>query len=113
MYANNELMFPNYIIPMVRDMRGPEWRGLVDSIQELPDDDPEKAAFVLMMIRLNGCLDCETDSYRAMRGCAMCAAQTLRRHKGTDDELLAEYNRALVDMLKFIEEQEEAARRIA
>ena len=50
MYANNELMFPNYVIPISRDMRGEEWRKLVDHVLELSDDHPEKLAFVLMMI---------------------------------------------------------------
>ncbi len=114
MYTNNELLFPNYVIPVLRDMRGPGWRQLVDHVLQLPDDHPESIAFVLMMIRLNGCLECETDSYRAMRGCAMCATQTLRRFRGTDRELLDAYHQALADLQEFlVGEQQEEARRIA
>jgi hypothetical protein len=51
-----------------------------------------------MMIRLNGCLSCETDSYRAMRGCAACAVQTLRRFKGSDRELTRAFQQALDDV---------------
>lgn len=109
MYTNNELMFPNYVIPMLRDMRGAAWRNLIDRVADLSSRDPEKLAFVLMMMRLNGCLDCETDSYRAMRGCALCSAQTLRRFKGSDDELLAAYDEALADMREYLAAQEEAA----
>ncbi len=111
MYTNNELLFPNYVIPVLRDMRGPEWRDLIDRVADLADDDPEKLAFVLMMMRLNGCLDCETDSYRAMRGCALCAAQTLRRFGGSDDDLLDAYGEALDDVRAFLAAQEEAAER--
>ena len=113
MYTNNELLFPNYLIPMVRDMRGAEWRALVDRVIELPERDPEVVAFSMMMVRLNGCMECETDSYRAMRGCGMCVAQTLRRYKGSDDDLLAIYNKALVDVMKFMEEKAEKIRKIA
>jgi hypothetical protein len=113
MYTNNELLFPNYVIPVLRDQRGEKWRNLIDSVVDLPDDAPQKMAFVLMMIRLNGCLDCETDSYRAMRGCAMCATQTLRRFKGSDDDLLEKYNAALADLEEWLEEQGEGSRRIA
>lgn len=114
MYANNEILFPNYVIPVLRDMRGPEWSKLVDRVIPLPDDDPEKLAFVLMMIRLNGCLDCETDSYRALRGCALCAMQTLRRYKGSEQELLDTYARALEDVEEYLADQEaEKNRRIA
>jgi hypothetical protein len=107
MYTNNELMFPQYVIPVIRDMRGEEWQRLVDEVADLPDDHPKLLAFVLMMIRLNGCLECETDSYRAMRGCAMCATQTLRRYKGPDQELLDAYSQALEDVEEFLTEQAE------
>jgi hypothetical protein len=114
MYTNNELLFPNYVIPMLRDMRGSEWRELVDRVVNLPPGHPELLAFSLMMIRLNGCLECETDSYRAMRGCAMCALQTLRRYKGTDRDLLKIYEKALAEVQVFVTEQEaESAPRIA
>ena len=110
MYANNELMFPNYVIPVLRDMRGPEWRDLVDRVMGLPEVHPEFVAFVLMAIRLNGCLECETDSYRAMRGCAMCATQTLRRFKGADRELIRMYERAIEDVQDYLADQEEDVR---
>jgi hypothetical protein len=102
MYANNELLFPTYIIPILRDQRGPEWRKLIDRVVGLPEDHIEVLAFVLMMIHLNGCIACETDSYRAMRGCGLCAMQTLRRFKGSDQELLASYEKALEDVRRYI-----------
>jgi hypothetical protein len=113
MYTNSDLLFPNYVIPVLRDMRGPEWRDLVDHIMTLPETHPEVLGFVLMMIRLNGCMECETDSYRAMRGCAMCATQTLRRSKVSDRELLRSYERALDDVRDYLAEHEEEVARIA
>ena len=94
MYAENELLFPSYVIPKLRDSRGESWAKLVDRVSSLPEDHPESLAFSLMMIRLDGCLSCETDSYRAMKGCTGCALQTLRRYKGPDKELLARYKEA-------------------
>lgn len=105
MYADNELLYPNYVTPLIRDMRGESWQKLVDNVIDRPDNHQSVLAFTLMMIRLNGCMDCETDSYRAMRGCAMCATQTLRRYKGSDDELIDAYDRALADILEFAQEQ--------
>lgn len=107
MYANNELLFPNYAIPLLREMRGEEWRQLVDRVVELPDNHPEVLGFVLMMVRLNGCMECETDSYRAMRGCMLCATQTLRRNKDPDRDLIMAYNKALEDVEVFAAEQAE------
>lgn len=53
---------------------------------------------MLMMIRLNGCLECETDSYRAMKGCDACAIQTLRRYKGPDSDLMKLFQQALAEI---------------
>jgi hypothetical protein len=103
MYSDNEILFPNAIIPRTREMRGDQWTELVDRVTDLPDDHPEKMAFVLTMIRLDGCLDCETDSYRALRGCGLCAAQMLRRFKGLDDDLMDMYDEALFDVEAFLD----------
>ncbi len=101
MYTNNELMFPHYIIPTLKKLRGAEWQTLVEQVAPLSEFHEETLAFMLMMVRLNGCVSCETDSYRAMRGCLACAQQTLRRFKGDDSELIALYQQALVDVRKF------------
>lgn len=101
MYTKNELMFPQYAIQHVRDARGEEWRKLVDHLTMLPETHEEVLAFMLMMIRLNGCLPCETDSYRAMRGCIMCTRQTLRRFKEPDSVLLGLYDEALADVRAY------------
>jgi hypothetical protein len=98
MYTKNELMFPHYAIPRLRDARGPAWRDLVDRVASLPETHEEVLAFMLMMIRLNGCMPCETDSYRAMRGCSMCTLQTLRRFKEPDVALIRMYDEALDDI---------------
>ncbi len=98
MYTQNELLYPHSVTRQLRDLRGSEWRALVDRILQLPEAHEEVLGFCLMMIRLNGCLACETDSYRAMRGCAACAIQTLRRYKGPDRDLIRIYEQALSDL---------------
>ncbi|MBN2303269.1 MAG: hypothetical protein JXQ72_02250 [Anaerolineae bacterium] len=103
MYAKNELMFPQYVIPHLRETRGAVWCALVDRVLALPETHEEALALMLTMIRINGCMSCETDSYRAMRGCVMCSLQTLRRLKETDEELLAMYERALADVRDYLE----------
>jgi hypothetical protein len=81
MYTKNELMFPHHAISSLRRLRGASWKTLVERVITLPECHEETLAFMLMMVRLNGCMACETDSYRAMRGCAACSLQTLRRFK--------------------------------
>jgi hypothetical protein len=102
MYAKNELMFPAYAISHLRSARGPEWRTLVDRVAALPETHEEVLAFMLLMVRINGCMPCETDSYRAMRGCSVCTLQTLRRFKESDDELLRLYREALADVQGYM-----------
>jgi hypothetical protein len=102
MYTNNQLMFPYQVIPALRNLRGNEWKELVDRVLSVPESDEESLAFVLMMVRLNGCMACETDSYRAMRGCDACAIQMLRRYKGPDRELIRVYQQALDDVRRYL-----------
>jgi len=96
MYTDNEILFPHYAIPVLRNQRGaPQWAQLIERLLDKEETSPEILAFMEVMITLNGCLKCETDSYRALRGCTSCAKQELRRFKGSDAELLARYERAL------------------
>jgi hypothetical protein len=102
MYAKNELMFPQYAIAFLRDARGKAWCDLVDRVAALPETHEEVLAFMLMMVRVNGCMPCETDSYRAMRGCTACALQTLRRFKDSDEDLLRMFQDALADVQGYL-----------
>ncbi len=83
-----ELLFPAHIIPSLRDLRGEEWQRLVDRVTALPETHPDSLAFVLMMIELDGCLRCNSNNYKFLRGCYLCATQAVQSFKGTDDELI-------------------------
>jgi hypothetical protein len=102
MYVNTEIMFPPSVIPTLREACGPAWRDLVDRVAGLEDTHPDSLAFSLMMIRLDGCLECETDSFRAMRGCAACALQSVRRFRANERELLRLYQVAQADVSVFL-----------
>ncbi|MDZ4767866.1 MAG: hypothetical protein SGJ24_01965 [Chloroflexota bacterium] len=101
MYANNEILFPSYAIASLGKIRGTGWQALVARVAPLAEQHEDTLAFMLMMVRLNSCLSCETDSFRAMRGCAGCAAQTLRRFKGSDDDLVQLFESALTEVRGF------------
>jgi hypothetical protein len=106
-HLRTDLLFPPRLIPMLRDLRGDPWREFVDQISPLPDTDPDKLAFCLMMIRLNSCLSCVSGSYRFMRGCELCSQQTIARYQGTDEELIALYGQAKADLARYAEGQVE------
>lgn len=101
MYTDNDILFPRHVIPTLKNLRGEDWAALVERVSNLPETHEETLAFMLMMIRVNGCMNCETDSYRAMRGCTACTHQVLRRYKGSDADLIKKFNKALTDVRKF------------
>ncbi len=89
-----ELLFPAHLILCLRDLRGEEWRDLVDQVAALPETHNDSLAFVLMMIELDGCLKCNSNNYKFLRGCFLCATQTVQSFKGSDGELVELYARA-------------------
>ncbi len=98
MYSDNEILFPHYAIPALRNTRDGKWAQLIDQLENKAQTSAEVIGLMSMMIKLNGCLACETDSYRAMRGCTPCARQTLRRCKDSDEELISEYRAEVARM---------------
>ncbi len=93
-YGKYELLFTPHLIPRLRNLRGEEWAQLIDVLSILPENHPDVMAFALMMISLASCLSCEMDSYRAQRGCAVCAQQAIISFKGNDKQLLKRYENA-------------------
>jgi hypothetical protein len=111
-YRKYELMFTPHLTPQLRNLRGEEWRKLVDRLSALPETHPDNLAFAMMMIKLGGCLSCEMDSYRAQRGCATCAKQTVISYKCNDKQLLKRYEtarQALYEQLSDREDLQQAA----
>ncbi|MBV7339703.1 hypothetical protein KFU94_68125 [Chloroflexi bacterium TSY] len=94
MQSKAELLFPAHLISSLRDLRGPEWRDLVDRVSALSETHPDSLSFVLMMIELDGCMKCNSNNYKFLRGCFLCATQTVQSFKGTDQDLLRLYNKA-------------------
>ena len=101
--SDTDLMFPPRVIPLLKGLRGDIWKKLVEEI-ELPETSLAiKAAFTLMMVRLGGCQGCSVDSFRGMRGCTICAKQTIRRFRGADQDLVNQYQQAQSEVEKYLE----------
>lgn len=94
-YPKAELLFPNYLIPELRELRGPGWAQLVDRVLAVDEAHPVSLAFMLMMVELGSCLQCHSESYKFLQGCKICSARTVRCYKGTDEELVALFEQAL------------------
>ncbi len=102
MYPKAELIFPPRLISSLRDLRGPDWAALVERVGKLPETDPESLAFTMMMIRLDGCVKCHEGSFKYMRGCQLCATQTIMQFKGTDADLLELFTKARRDIDAYL-----------
>lgn len=102
MYPKAEILFPPKLIPTLQDLRGPEWAELVGEVSRLPEMHPDVLAFCMMMIQLDGCLNCYAGSYKFMRGCAACARQTIAQYKGGDDELLRHFQKARQEVQAYL-----------
>lgn len=109
MYPKAEILFPAKLIPSLKDLRGQQWADLVAQVSPLPETHPDVLAFCLLMIELDGCLNCYAGSYKFMRGCAACAKQTVIQFKGTDAELLKMYKQAQKDIQSYLKKQERKA----
>jgi len=100
--SDTELLFPTRVIASLGELRTESWRELVKRVSA-PDASPaDQEAFVLMMVRLGGCVGCNADSFRAMRGCTACARQTIRRYKSPDPELIELFNQSYREMKAYL-----------
>jgi hypothetical protein len=96
--SDTEMLFPPRVIPTLKGLRGAAWKNLVEKVAQQKDGEDGTLAFGLMMIRLNGCLSCHADSYRAMRGCTACAQQSVARFRENDEVLIRLYKKAEKDI---------------
>ena len=100
--SDAEMLFPARVIPALRNLRGDDWKTFVDRIITQPESDPDVLAFGLLMIRLNSCITCNSDSFRALRGCTQCAQHTVARFKGTDNELIERWAAARQEIVTYL-----------
>lgn len=100
--SDQEVIFPAKATPTLRGLRGPKWDELVDKVLETEADSLEQLGFVLMIVRILGCSGCNSDSFRAMRGCTRCAQQGIKRFRGSDEELVKLYEKAKTEVEVYL-----------
>lgn len=106
MYPDSEILFPSRCIPQLRGRRGSKWAELVDRVAALPDGHEDVLAFSLLMIKLASCLTCDLDSYRASLGCCTCAARTVGGFKGSDQEIVRQFEEAREEVRAYLASDE-------
>lgn len=103
MPAMLELVFDPNIIPSLIDTRGKIWQDFLGSKTNWIEETPEQIALALLLARLNNCATCTTNSYRSMQGCECCTRQTLKRYRGSDQELILLFHAALSEVSTYLE----------
>ncbi len=103
--SDTELLFPIRVIPALAVLRGDDWQARVQRVSGDGVVLVDQLAFVYMMVRLGGCMTCNADSFRAMRGCTQCARQTVRRFRGSDRDMLEQYQQSRRDIQAFVQKQ--------
>lgn len=103
--TDTELLFPLRVISKLQKSRGEVWNGFILELASPKSDFLAQLSFVYLMVRLGGCISCNTGSFRAMRGCTQCALQTIRRFRGTDEDLIEQYSQAKSDVLRLAKRQ--------
>jgi hypothetical protein len=102
---DTEILFPLRVIAQLKTMRGDGWNQFIDRVSSAEASMAEKTALVLMMVKMGGCVSCNSDSFRAMRGCTMCARQTIKRYRGSDEELIEQHRLLQKDVEQFLKKQ--------
>lgn len=103
MYPRSEILFPHRSITALRNLRGNQWRELVEHVLSLPEDHLDSLAFSLMIIQLCECLNCDLGSYKASLGCTTCAKRAVLAVKGPDRLLLRHFEKAKREVSKFLQ----------
>jgi len=98
---DTELIFPIRVAPALRDLHGAAWRKVADKAAKADPESPDAVSFVLAMARIDGCSSCNADSFRAMKGCTLCAQDAVRRYRGGEKALLKQIEKAEKDYAKW------------
>ena len=105
---DTDLIFPIRILPSLRDLRGEIWKQTVNEVIKT-NDLAYQVGITLLMIKIAGCITCNADSYRAIRGCTLCSQQAIKRYKGSDKELNQFFRKSCKKVNLFIEKREKEA----
>lgn len=103
--SDTDLLFPPRVIRTLQSLRGQEWQKMVQSAASAEDTSVERLAFMLAMVHLCGCITCNGDTFRALHGCTQCARLTIQRFKGTDEELLQQFDEPLREVKQHLKSQ--------
>ena len=102
---DTDLLFPPRILPVLQDLRGKHWQELVTNVIAAGPGSLEQVAFVLMMARMNNCVTCNSNSYRAMNGCLPCTKLSLKRYRENDEVLIGVFQATRAEVEQYMQKK--------
>jgi hypothetical protein len=54
---------------------------------------------------MGGCVGCNADSFRAMKGCTQCARQNIKRFRGSDQDLMELFDQTHKEVDQYLEKR--------
>jgi len=106
--TDTELLFPLRVIPTLGNLRGQEWKSLIEQLGREETDIDEKIAMTALIAKLAGCAACNIDSFRAMKGCTQCSHLIIKRFKNSDAELINMYQACLQEVRNYLFKRDQA-----
>lgn len=106
--TDTELLFPFRLAARLAGLRGRKWKQLIEYLESADAQEEERLALTLLLVKLGGCQSCNPHSYRALRGCAHCSQQTIKRYRGDEDELLEKYRICLSEIRRYLTNKKES-----
>ena len=102
---DTDLIFPPRAIHSLAEDRSRVWRKLVAAVETAGPESVDQTAFILIMARMSSCATCNSDSFRALNGCIICARQSLKRYKGSDSDLVKLFQAAKDEVERYMEKK--------
>lgn len=102
---DTETLYPFRVTSQLRKHRSQVWKEMIDELLSPNSPDEDKIGFSMMMVKMGGCVTCSADSFRAMKGCTHCASQTIRRYRGSDEELRDLYLENVAEVKAYLKQK--------
>ena len=105
---DHKIFFDISKIESLLGVRGSVFDALIKEVVSSAEDSIKKAAFVNLIAGMSVCETCDINQYRASsRGCALCAEDSLKRSEASDDKLIKQYNKSVLQIQKYLEDLNE------